>query len=124
MSQGTSSSGLWAYTSHKLILRDPAQQLGRVVCPECGSDIERTKGSGEARVPISALVDAELASRLDVGDLPTHGWVCTRHTHYTVICPADPASLPAAWVGVLVEMADGHVREVPIPAPEVAIDGE
>jgi|GEM_PF-4920142 len=119
MSKGA-GTGLWAYATHKLILREPAEHLDRTVCPECGCDIQRTKGTGEARVPISALVDVDLAARLDVGDLPTHGWVCTRHSNYTVVCPADPSSLHPAWKGVPVEMADGHVREVPIPAPEVA----
>jgi hypothetical protein len=123
MSKGA-GTGLWAYAAHTVILRKPAEQLDRVVCPECGCDIERTKGTGDARVPIAALVDAELAAALDVGDLPTHGWVCTRHSNYTVVCPADPEALHDAWTSILVEMADGHVRDVPIPAPEVDVDGE
>jgi hypothetical protein len=105
-----------------VILRDPAQQRGAMICPECGQDIDNTKGTGDARVPVGSLVDADLAAALDVATLPVHGWACTRHD-YTVVCPAyttrDAGNVGAGWTGILVEFATGHARRVPIPEREV-----
>lgn len=105
-----------------VILRDPAEKFGRVVCPECGKDISDSKGTGDAVVPIGSLVDVDLASELDQETLPTHGWACTRHD-YVVVCPAhttrDGGMIGAGWTGLLVEFADGHARRVPVPEREV-----
>lgn len=110
---------LWNYAVSARVLRDPAEKNGRVVCPECGKDIEETKGDGDVRVPISAIVDPSTAARIDADDLPTHGWICRRHSHYSVVCPDRPESLQRGWTGILVEFADGHTRKVPIPRREV-----
>lgn len=120
MSESTGS--LWNYATHTRILRDPAEQHGRVVCPECGRDIEETKGTGDARIPVGSLVDAQMAAELEAQSLPTHGWVCTRHPQYDVVCPARSESLPS-WGSILVQFADGHARQVPVPSREVRCDG-
>lgn len=121
-SESITAEDLRPYLTNRRVLREPAEKHGAVVCPECGRTLSSTTGGGEVCVPLGQLVDVDVASSVDTTQLPTHGWVCTRHPEYAVVCPTRTEKLPDGWIGVLVEFADGHAREVPVPRQEVPAD--
>lgn len=114
-----SRSGLQRFgVEPKTVVRSPASDgQDNVVCPEDGKPVGGTRGT--QRVAHPSIVDEDL----DLGtEILTHGYCCDRHSA-RVVLPVRPEILPDGWIGVEVELADGRVREIPVPAAEVD-DGE
>lgn len=84
-------------------IAEPARDELDVICPDCGSSVEQTKGSGKP---------------LPMEDVVTFGWECSDcDLTFPSHCRGPNAPhFTDAMVGIEIEFRDGHSRFVPVPA--------